>query len=277
MEETILKLQQEIEQLKKLNEELEKASKLLVRKDLELSRANERLQQLDRAKSDFISVAAHQLRTPLSATKWIFSLLLEGDAGPLTEDQRTLVRKGYNSNERMIALINDLLTVSRIEEGKLRYELMPLQAENLIESVLMDFEGLQKERNVSIVFKRMPQPTAKISVDPEKMRAVFQNLIDNAVKYTPSGKQVTVTVLQKNPEEVEISVKDSGIGISVADQGRIFSRFFRGKNAMKLETDGSGLGLFIVKSIVMKHGGRIWFESKENEGTTFYVALPAVA
>lgn len=264
----------EFDDLKKMNAELMEASKLLVRKDLELSRANDRLRELNRTKSEFISVAAHQLRTPLSAIRWVFNLLLEEERGNLTENQVALLRRGYESNQRMVDLVNGLLTVSRIESGKFKYQFEAMRIEDVIRQSLVEFEGQSKDRQVAIVFRKPKEPAPEVLIDKEKMRDVLQNLLSNAMKYTRPGGSVTINVSQKNPAEVEIAVKDTGIGIPSDQQKRIFERFFRAQNAVRLEPDGSGLGLYIVHKIVRKHGGRVWFESVEGEGTTFLIALP---
>lgn len=263
----------EMVDLKRVNDELDRASRMLVRKDLELSRANERLRELDKTKSEFISVAAHQLRTPLSAVKWIFSMLLEDAHSPLSDEQKSLVRKGFESNERMIRLINDLLTVSRIEAGKFRYQFFPLRLSDIVASVIEDFKGPASDRNIELVYVEPEADLPIALLDPEKMRSALQNLIENAVKYTLAGGTVTVR-LDREGESVRCSVSDTGIGIAKADQPKMFSRFFRSASAMKIETDGSGLGLFITRTIVERHGGRVWFETEEGKGTTFFFTIP---
>ncbi len=268
-----LRSEPELDDLRRINQELDQASRMLVRKDLELSRANERLRELDKTKSEFISVAAHQLRTPLSAVKWIFSMLLEDERSPLSDEQKSLVRKGFESNERMIRLINDLLTVSRIEAGKFRYQFFPLRLPDIVASVVEDFKGPASDRDVSLVYVEPEADLPVALIDPEKMRSALQNLIENAVKYTLAGGTVTVR-LDREGDGVRCSVADTGIGIARADQSKMFSRFFRSSAAMKIETDGSGLGLFIAKTIIERHGGRIWFETEEGKGTTFFFTVP---
>ena len=240
----------------------------------ELALANERLLELDKAKSEFISVAAHQLRTPLSALKWIFGLLLEeSEQNPLTADQKSSLLKGSESNERMIRLINEMLVVTRIESGKTEYAFAPTHIEDIIESVLLDFSTQAHARNIPLVFPKPTNTLPYINADPEKMRAVLQNLIENAMKYTNDGGSITVEARLKDGF-IQVSVKDTGIGIPERQQSSIFNKFFRADNAVKLQTDGSGLGLYIAKIIIEKHGGKIWFESALGKGTTFFFTIP---
>jgi len=234
-----------------------------------------REKMVEKIKSEFVSLAAHQLRTPLSAIKWTLKMLLDGDLGEITEEQRDFIEKTYQSNERMIGLINDLLDITRIEEG--RYLSKPVLAsfEEIVTSVL-DFcqqEIIRKEINLELEKPQIKLPQA--SMDVEKIKLVVQNLIENAIKYTPLGGKITVSVgYREDKKEIIFSVKDTGVGIPKDQQSRVFTKFFRGANVMRMETEGSGLGLFISKNIIEAHGGKIWFESKEGQGTTFYMVLP---
>src|SRR3989338_7239785 len=265
-----------VEELRKLNAEMAEASKLLIRKDLELTRANERLQALDKTKSEFISVASHQLRTPLSAIKWVINMLLEGDLGALQPEQESILRKGYESNERMIRLINDMLVVSRIEAGKFAHEPIPLYLEDILDNVLLGIEGLRRKKNIMVKWSMPKEKFGKVMVDPSRMHSVFENLLTNAIKYTPSGGVVSITLTRPKEREALVMVSDSGMGIPKDEQKNIFTRFYRSKNAIRSETDGSGLGLYIVKQIIAKHYGKIWFESAEDKGTTFFVSLDII-
>ena len=234
-----------------------------------------REKMVEKIKSEFVSLSAHQLRTPLSAIKWTLKMLLDGDLGEITEEQRDFIEKTYQSNERMIGLINDLLDITRIEEG--RYLSKPVLAsfEEIVTSVL-DFcqqEIIRKEINLELEKPQIKLPQA--SMDVEKIKLVVQNLIENAIKYTPLGGKITVSVgYREDKKEIIFSVKDTGVGIPEDQQSRVFTKFFRGANVMRMETEGSGLGLFISKNIIEAHGGKIWFESKEGQGTTFYMVLP---
>jgi len=263
-----------LERFRELLADQERGARLLVRRDLELTRANDQLRKLDETKSSFISVVAHQLRTPLSGIKWTLNLLINGDMGTLTAEQRTFLIKAYESNDRMISLVNDMLGADRIESGKVRYFFQSVPLSEVIDEVLFELLPQAKARGVSITFASKPTHPTKVHADPTKLRAVFQNLLENSVKYSQEGGSIEVSLVPRGTEEVEVSIKDDGIGIPKEQQKNIFDRFFRATNAVKLETDGSGLGLFIVKSIVERHGGMIWFESEENRGVTFHFTLP---
>lgn len=271
--EQITKEEGHVNRLEELTVEFDKSAKLLVRRDLELSGANEKLTQLDKMKSEIISVVAHQLRTPLSAIKWTLKILLDEDAGAVTPEQRDLLSKGFESNERMIALINDMLAVDRLESGKIKYNFVPVQFEELVQDMIRSLLTLATQKNIRVEFSSPQVPLAKIKIDPDKMRDVLQNLIDNAIKYTKNEGVVTVGVAMEK-EELHFWVKDNGIGIPDDEKEKIFSRFFRANNAIHTETDGSGLGLFIAQSVIKRHGGKLWFESEINVGTTFHVLLP---
>ncbi len=259
--------------LESIAHEQEHAAQLLVRRDLELSRANEQLRNLDEVKSGFISVVAHQLRTPLSGIKWTLNLLQNGDLGPLSPEQKKFLVKAYESNDRMIGLVNDLLGADRIDSGKARYTLVPMNIAEAIESVLYEVAPQAQARELSVEFKKSTEPFPFVTGDPERIRAVLQNLLENAVKYSRPQGAIAVTLVSTDKEMALVSIKDNGIGIPKDEQEHIFSRFFRAKNAVKVETDGSGLGLYIAKAIIERHGGKIWF-STEERGTTFFFTLP---
>jgi len=228
---------------------------------------------IEKMKTEFVSLAAHQLRTPLSAIKWTLKMFLDGDLGKITEEQRDFIEKTYQSNERMIILINNLLDVTRIEEGKYLFKPTFTQIENVLQFVLNSLKEIIKRKKIKLDFEKPQKKLPKIKIDVDKMRLAINNLLDNAIKYTPVGGQITVS-LRHNGKEIEFLVKDSGVGIPKDQQGRIFTKFFRGTNVVQIETDGTGLGLFIAKNIIETHGGKIWFESEENKGTTFYFTLP---
>ena len=224
-------------------------------------------------KTEFVSIAAHQLRTPLSAIKWTLRMILDGDIGDITKEQRDLLEKTYKSNERMIVLINDLLNVTRIEEGKLLYKPVLSSLEILTQSVVKPLMSEAKKRDIKLKIVKPKEILPKVKVDAEKIQLAIQNLIENAIKYTPPHGTVTVSLKSDNGK-VEFSVKDTGVGIPDDQQGRIFTKFFRGANVVRLDTEGTGLGLYTSKNIVEAHGGKIWFESEEKKGSVFYFTLP---
>jgi PAS domain S-box-containing protein len=234
-----------------------------------------REKMVEKIKTEFVSLAAHQLRTPLSAIKWTLKMLLEGDLGEITGEQRDFVEKTYQSNERMISLINDLLDITRIEEGRYLYRPSPADFEELASSVVSFCQEVAARKKIKLDFEKPQIKLPKANMDVEKVKLVVQNLIENAIKYTPVGGKVEASLgYDKAKKEITFLVKDTGVGIPGDQQPRVFTKFFRAANVMRMETEGSGLGLFISKNIVEAHGGKIWFESKEGQGTTFYVALP---
>jgi signal transduction histidine kinase len=257
-------------EVERVMEEQHEAAKLLIRRDLALSRANEQLQALDEAKSDFISVAAHQLRTPLSAIKWIIHML-EHDEFKDASERVDFIKKASQSTDRMIGLVNDLLEVDHIQSGKDKFIFSNVNIADLLNSLYSELNELADNRNIS--FKINAPASLEIKGDVTKLRALFQNLIENSIKYTLPGGFVSVDVVEEG-EGIKIIVKDNGIGIPDNQKINIFSKFFRAQNALKLETVGSGLGLFIAKQIVDRHGGKMAFESKVGQGTTFIVGLP---
>jgi PAS domain S-box-containing protein len=232
-----------------------------------------REKMVEKIKTEFVSLAAHQLRTPLSAIKWTLRMLLDGDLGKITEEQEELMGKCYQSNERMINLVNDLLDVARIEEGRYIYGMSTANMEDIVQFVLNTYKEEFEKRNIKIEFKKGEEKIPRVNIDVEKMKLVIQNLLDNAMKYTLSGGTVTI-FLKYGKKEIEVEVSDTGMGIPEDQKGRVFSKFFRGANALRIETEGSGLGLFLAKNIIEAHGGKIWFESEEGVGTTFYFNIP---
>lgn len=228
---------------------------------------------LGKIKSEFVSIAAHQLRTPLSAIKWTLRLLLEGDAGALSKEQSDFLSKGYEINERMIKLVNDLLSAARIEEGKFGYDFDEIDLDKFVGDAVQNYADTAKRKSVNLKFEKVDGALPQIYADPEKLSLAVNNLLDNAVKYTAAGGVVSVKLERKNNYAV-ISVSDTGAGIPVEEQKRVFSKFFRASNVIKMETEGTGLGLFIVHNIIKRHGGDIAFSSKEGGGTVFTFTLP---
>ena len=230
---------------------------------------------VEKMKTEFVSIAAHQLRTPLSAIKWTIKMMLDGDAGKITEDQKDLLEKTYISNERMIGLINDLLNVTRIEEGRFLYRQEKIQLEDIVGLVVESSAELLEMRKIKLDIDVPKDLMPEVKVDKEKMSLVVQNLLENAVKYSKEGSEIKI-ILENKGSEALFKIIDKGVGIPKNQQERIFTKFFRGDNVVALETEGSGLGLYTTKNIVEAHKGKIWFESEENKGTTFYFTVPFV-
>ncbi|MEI8060829.1 MAG: ATP-binding protein [Candidatus Berkelbacteria bacterium] len=227
--------------------------------------------EIDKAKTEFVSLASHQLRTPLSSVNWFAEMLLAGDAGKLTKQQTEFVEKIYAGNQRMVDLVNSLLNVSRIELGTFSVEPEPTDVVEISKSVIEELTPQIKTKKLKI--KENYEKIPKFSADPKLVRIVLQNLLSNAVKYTPDGGSVESNISLKD-KNILINVKDSGYGIPKDQQDKIFSKLFRADNVREKDTEGTGLGLYIVKSIVDNSGGKISFDSAENKGTTFHVALP---
>ena len=262
-----------IEKLEQVKNEYNTSTKLLIRRDLELSRANDRLQKFDEVKSNFISVVAHQLRTPLSGVEWTLSMLLGGDLGPLNNEQKTFLMKSYESNTRMITLVNDMLVADHIQSGKVHFTFKHLDIVNLIDNVLFEINPQAFKKNISISYKSQFKDLPKVYSDPETLRAVVQNLLENSIKYTMEKGRIEIDI-KKDNDHLLVSVADNGIGIPKDQEKNVFEKFFRASNAIKQETDGSGLGLFISKTIIEKNNGKIWFETEEGKGSTFYFTVP---
>lgn len=237
-----------------------------------LKKENENLKNNNAAKSDLISVSAHQLRTSLSALKWILKMLLNKDAGEISAEQEGLLERSYKSNERMITLVNNMLTLSHIEDAAIKFNKTDTDIVSLIEETLFEFFGESHQKSIEIIFLKPEKPISNIVCDKEMIRVVLQNLTENAIKYSKEGDKIFCSV-RENGDNIEFSIRDAGIGIPEVDQPNIFNKFFRAPNAKEKDIIGSGLGLYTVKYIVDQHNGKVWFESN-TKGTTFFVVLP---
>ena len=260
--------------------ELNEASQQLIKKDQELQEINTKLRELDAAKSQFVSIAAHQLRTPLSAIKWTFSMLLSGDFGVLRSNQKSALARARESVERIIALISDLLNVARIESGQLIYKFEPIQIEDVVAEVVEEMLPKAKEKGVIVQLRKQERTLGEARGDKDKLRLVFQNLLDNAVLYSESKEdksqdhKVEVVMRKKNDTQYQVAFSDHGIGIPKRQLPLLFRKFFRADNAMRSQAAGTGLGLYIASRIVEAHGGTIEVESEEGKSSIFTVTLP---
>lgn len=250
----------------KRKEELQKISDSLVV-------TNDRLRELDNAKSEFISIASHQLRTPLTAIKGYTSLLLEGSYGKVSPAVQDVLDKVYTINNRLVELVENLLNISRIEAGRIQYNFEMVWLEPLVKELVDMFTVAAKNKNLKLTFKLPEQMLPKMTIDPNKIKEVVSNLIDNALKYTKKG-EIIVSVEAKEAS-ARIIVADTGMGISRDDKVKLFEKFIRSKETASMFVSGSGLGLYIGKSFVEAHGGKVWAESEGiGKGSRFIVELP---
>jgi two-component system phosphate regulon sensor histidine kinase PhoR len=230
--------------------------------------AEQQMREALKMKSDFVSFVTHQLRTPLSGIKWMLELARDAQE---PDEVDSYVQDARESADRLISLVNDLLDVSRLESGKLQVSLELVDVPALTKSVLDDVAMLVREKGHQLVVDISPVP--EIVADRQLLRQVILNLVSNAIKYTPAKGRIDVRIAQED-RSLNWSIRDSGIGISKASQARLFEKFYRAENALTIDTEGTGLGLYLVRLIVERFGGQVMCDSQEGCGTTFSVTLP---
>lgn len=229
--------------------------------------ANVKLKKLDETKDEFISMASHQLRTPLTSVKGYLSMVLEGDAGPLKPQQEQLLKQSYLSSQRMVNLIADLLNLSRLNTGKFVIDAQPTDLRMVVDQEVAQLRESAKAKNITLSWD-MPTTFSILQLDEGKMHQVVMNFIDNAIYYTPESGTILIS-LQETAKAVEFRVKDSGIGVPRDQHRHLFTKFYRADNARRMRPDGTGLGLYMAKKVVVAQGGAILFESQEGKGSTF--------
>jgi signal transduction histidine kinase len=240
----------------------------------ELAFANERLKELDRLKSDFVSNVSHELRTPLTAIKGAVDLILREVAGPLTEKQIHYLTRVRSNTQHLAGLINDLLDLSKIESGKIEVKSSLVSMGGLVHEVVETLRPIAVEKGIALE-AAIPEQSIMVWADRDKINQVLMNLIGNAIKFTPAHGTVTVSASRNGDERVQVSVSDTGPGVPPEEKEKIFDKFYQVGEVDGVKPKGTGLGLAICKALVELHGGRIWVESEMNRGSTFYFTLPA--
>ena len=238
----------------------------------ELRSSNLVLRQLDKVKDEFISMASHQLRTPLTSVKGYISMVIEGDAGKITNPQKKLLEEAFMSSERMVHLINDFLNVSRIQTGKFIIEKSPVDLSKLVSEELDSLRPNATARGLKFNYKP-PKKFPIMELDEGKMRQVIMNYADNAIYYTSENSIIYINLSIDNNEAL-FTVKDTGIGVPVKEREHLFSKFYRASNARVRRPDGTGVGIYLAKKVINALGGKVVFESVEGKGSTFGFRLP---
>jgi len=261
----------EIEQ----KERIDKFAKDLKVANVSLELANKKLKKLDKAKSEFISIASHQLRTPLTAIKGYVSMILEGDYGRLPKETLTPLTNVYESNQRLVKLVNSLLNLSRLEAGRIVIQKANFSVQDLIAELVRSFVVQLQGKDVKLKFKKPRVAIPDVFADRAKIAEVISNLFDNAIKYTPKGSISATLEYKKSINKVLITVSDTGAGMTKEEMTKLFKTFSRAGAGNKFWTEGTGLGLYVARKFVEMHRGRIWAESKGKEkGSKFLIELP---
>jgi len=237
-----------------------------------LQQTNAKLKMLDKSKDEFISMASHQLRTPLTAVKGYVSMVLEGDVGKVSAEQRKVLEQAYESSQRMVFLIGDFLNVSRLQTGKFELELGSVDMAALVREEIDQLSDTAKNKGITLDYSDMSH-SLKLQADENKLRQVMMNLIDNAIYYSKPDSKIGVRMV-KRAGDLVFEVTDTGIGVPKDEQTQLFTKFFRASNAKRQRPDGTGIGLYMAKKVIVAHGGSIIFESTEGKGSTFGFRLP---
>jgi len=256
--------------------ELRLLQRELEQRNQDLQAANAELRRLDELKSIFVSVAAHELRTPLTSILGYLEVLLDGDAGDLSAGQRDYLDVVQSSALRLQRITSELLDVTRIESGRVELVLQPTDLRAVVQAVIREHKPQLDTKGLHLAWEP-PRKLPAALVDRTRAAQIVGNLLSNAIKYTPEGGQIIVALsVSGNTGFLKLSVTDTGVGIAEEDQAKLFARFFRGESANLTGAEGAGMGLYITRSLVELHGGRIWLESVPLKGSTFCATLPAV-
>ena len=236
----------------------------------ELATANARLRALDQQKTEFVSIASHQLRSPLTAIKGYSSMLLEGSFGKLSKKTYDAVDRIFQSSQRLVLIVEDFLNVSRIEQGRMKYDFSTFNFKELVLRVVEEQRPVAEKKGLEITFSAEKLKKYMLMADPGKISQVVTNFIDNSIKYTPKGS-ININ-LSQDSEKMLLTIRDTGVGISKETMPKLFDKFSRALDASKTNTGGTGLGLYVAKEIMKAHKGRVWAESSgEGKGSTFFI------
>lgn len=238
----------------------------------ELRASNAQLKHIDEVKDEFMSMASHQLRTPLTSIKGYLSMVLDGDMGKVTPQQEQVLQEAFNSSERMVHLIADFLNVSRLQTGKFVIEKSIIDFNSLVEKEIDDLRVMAKGHRLELVLK-LPGTKYLVNADAAKLREVVTNFVDNAIFYSRPGSKIAIRVKQDG-DSLVFTVTDTGIGVPKSEQARIFGKFFRATNARRQRPDGTGVGLYLAHKVITAHGGKVLFESIEGKGSIFGFRMP---
>lgn len=252
---------------------IEQLAKNLESSNEQLAAANMRLKELDQQKSEFVSLASHQLRSPLTAIRGYASLIAEGEYGPIGEKLKEPIAKIGDSVKSMIIMVEDFLSISRIEQGRMKFDFTDFDLRKLTEEVVYELKPNADKAGLSLTFSAEPGKKYLVSADKTKIKQTIINFIDNSIKYTPKGS-VAVSISKSAYDKILISIKDTGIGISHETMPKLFNKFIRASDANRTNVQGTGLGLYVAKQMVEAHKGRVWAESEgEGKGSTFFIEL----
>jgi signal transduction histidine kinase len=257
------------EEIAHFNETLQEKIKIAT---AQLRENNKKLQALDDAKDEFISMASHQLRTPLTSVKGYLSMVLDGDVGDLKDKQRKLLQDAFASSQRMVYLVSDFLNVSRIQTGKFMLEKQLTNLADVVQSEIEQIRTTADQSGLKIEYQK-PETFPVLNLDMYKLRQVVMNFLENAIFYSRPGGTIKVE-LTNNGQDVVLKIKDQGIGVPASERHQLFSKFYRATNARKVRPDGTGIGLFMAKKVIVSHDGAVIFESTEDKGSTFGFRIP---